>query len=202
MRSVYEGLSYSVYESLTGLGYRQTAAETPIAVGGAAHIGTAGKMLADLSGKPVIRQIDSRWRHETYQPLMSSSDTCMPPYPRNARISEHANSLKPSLSSINAGRVGTHRRKAPLLDVLREQRIAGAGFDVFFHEPLAHDSELLMLPHITLTPHIAGASNDVVTEHSRMAVEAIERWEKGDTIPFVFNARELAARLDVGGAGA
>jgi len=101
--------------------------------------------------------------------------------------------MKPTAFLINAGRAALIE-EAPLMDLLREQRIAGAGFDVFFDEPLAADSELLRFENVTLTPHIAGASDDVVIEHSRMAVEAIERWAAGDAVPSVFNARELAAR--------
>ena len=57
--------------------------------------------------------------------------------------------------------------------MLREGRIAGAGFDVFHDEPLSPDDELLRLPNVTLTPHIAGASDDVVVEHSRLAAAAV-----------------------------
>lgn len=73
---------------------------------------------------------------------------------------------------INAGRAALVDREA-LIEVLREGRIAGAGFDVFHTEPLAPDDELLRLPNVTLTPHIAGASDDVVVEHSRLAAAAV-----------------------------
>lgn len=60
--------------------------------------------------------------------------------------------------------------------MLREGRITGAGFDVYPAEPLPADHALFRLDRVTLTPHIAGASPDVVTEHSRMAVAAILDW--------------------------
>jgi len=80
--------------------------------------------------------------------------------------------LRPDAYLINAGRAALIDRDA-LLDVLRARRIAGAGFDVFHDEPLPADDELLTFPHVTLTPHIAGASDDVVLEHSRMAAAAV-----------------------------
>ena len=40
-----------------------------------------------------------------------------------------------------------------LITTLRERRIAGAGLDVFTHEPLADDSPLRTLPNVVLTPH-------------------------------------------------
>lgn len=83
--------------------------------------------------------------------------------------------LKPTAFLINAGRAALIDQHA-LLDVLREGRIAGAGFDVFDEEPLPADSELFSFENVTLTPHIAGASDDVVTEHSRLAADAVEDW--------------------------
>ncbi|MFF7682162.1 NAD(P)-dependent oxidoreductase [Microbacterium sp. NPDC007973] len=80
--------------------------------------------------------------------------------------------LRPDAYLVNAGRAALVDRDA-LLEVLRERRIAGAGFDVFHDEPLASDDELLRLPNVTLTPHIAGASDDVVVEHSRLAAAAV-----------------------------
>ncbi|MGN7188567.1 acireductone synthase [Microbacterium enclense] len=80
--------------------------------------------------------------------------------------------LRPDAYLVNAGRAALVDRDA-LLAVLREGRIAGAGFDVFHDEPLSPDDELLRLPNVTLTPHIAGASDDVVVEHSRLAAAAV-----------------------------
>jgi gluconate 2-dehydrogenase len=46
---------------------------------------------------------------------------------------------------------------AALAQALRERRIAAAGLDVFEGEPAVHP-ELLALPNVVLTPHIASAS--------------------------------------------
>ncbi|MFT4230505.1 MAG: NAD(P)-dependent oxidoreductase [Microbacterium sp.] len=83
--------------------------------------------------------------------------------------------LRPDAYFVNAARAGLVDRDA-LLDVLRDGRIAGAGLDVFHREPLAPDDELLTFENVTLTPHIGGASDDVVVVHSRLAAAAIQEW--------------------------
>lgn len=100
--------------------------------------------------------------------------------------------LQPHAFLINAGRAAIIQ-EGPLMDILREHRIAGAGFDVYYHEPLPVDSELLTFDNVTLTPHIAGASDDVIGEHSRIASDALTAWAAGDPVRGVANQRQLDA---------
>jgi len=93
---------------------------------------------------------------------------------------------------VNAGRAAIIQEEA-LMDTLREKRIAGAGFDVYHQEPLPAESELRTFDNVTLTPHIAGASDDVVGEHSRMAAEALRAWHAGEPVRAVANQRDLVA---------
>lgn len=87
----------------------------------------------------------------------------------------HIRLMKPTAFFINAGRAALVVKDA-LLGALREGRIAGAGMDVYWDEPPATDDELFSLPNLTLTPHVAGASDDVVTEHSRLAADHLREW--------------------------
>ena len=48
-------------------------------------------------------------------------------------------------------------RKAPLAQALRTKTLAAAGLDVFEGEPKVH-ADLLTVPNVVLTPHIASAS--------------------------------------------
>lgn len=102
--------------------------------------------------------------------------------------------LKSDAFLVNAGRAAIIDETA-LLDVLRDHRIAGAGFDVFYQEPLPADSELFSFDNVTMTPHIAGASNDVIAEHSRIAAASMRLWAKGERVPGVANAGALAAAV-------
>lgn len=64
--------------------------------------------------------------------------------------------MKPSATLINIARGGIVD-DAALAVALREQRIAAAGLDVFEGEPNVHP-DLLTVPNVVLTPHIASAT--------------------------------------------
>ncbi len=63
--------------------------------------------------------------------------------------------MKRTAFFINIGR-GETVDEAALYEVLREQRIAGAGLDVFHAEPLPAGSPFWNMPNVFLTPHIGG----------------------------------------------
>ncbi|MFJ6141701.1 NAD(P)-dependent oxidoreductase [Kitasatospora sp. NPDC092286] len=129
--------------------------------------------------------------------LMSRSDVVTVHVPLNASTvglvgSEQIALMRPDAYFVNAGRAAVVD-EAALMTALREKRIAGAGLDVFWNEPPDADCELFRLDNVTLTPHIGGASDDVVTEHSRIAEQALRAWATGGQPAAVANARELAS---------
>lgn len=65
--------------------------------------------------------------------------------------------------------------EAALVAALAEGRMAGAALDVFWTEPLPPDHPLLGMDNVTLTPHLAGAADDVVTRHSAMIADDVAR---------------------------
>ncbi len=64
--------------------------------------------------------------------------------------------MKPTATLINIARGGIVD-DAALAQALREKRIAAAGLDVFEGEPRVHP-DLLTVPNVVLTPHIASAT--------------------------------------------
>ena len=60
--------------------------------------------------------------------------------------------MKPSTFFINVARGGVVDEWA-LIEALAQNRIAGAGLDVFEREPIAADNPLLRMPQVILTPH-------------------------------------------------
>lgn len=72
--------------------------------------------------------------------------------------------------------------EAALLNALTSGHLAGAALDVFATEPLPADSPLLTAPNLVLTPHLAGAADDVVRHHTEMIVGDVERWHRGEPL--------------------
>lgn len=64
--------------------------------------------------------------------------------------------MKPTATLVNVARGGIVD-DAALAQALRDKRIAAAGLDVFEGEPKVHP-DLLAVPNVVLTPHIASAS--------------------------------------------
>ena len=88
------------------------------------------------------------------------------------------NAMKPTAWLVNTSRAGLVDEPA-LLAVLREQRIAGAGLDVFSIEPLPAHHPLLTLPNVVLTPHLGYVTRENYAVFYRDALEDILAWRAG-----------------------
>ncbi len=82
--------------------------------------------------------------------------------------------LRPEAVLVNTARAAVVD-EAALVAALVEGRMAGAALDVFWTEPLPPDHPLLGMDNVTLTPHLAGAADDVVTRHSIMIADDVAR---------------------------
>jgi len=60
-----------------------------------------------------------------------------------------------------------------LLSALQNKRIAGAALDVFWYEPLPVNHPLLELDNLTITPHLAGSTKEVIQRQSKMIVDDV-----------------------------
>lgn len=87
--------------------------------------------------------------------------------------------MQPTAYFVNTARAAIVDYEA-LLDSLRAGAIAGAALDVYPVEPLPADSPLRTLDNVVLSPHLAGASTDVVRHHSRQIVDDLLRLERGE----------------------
>lgn len=90
--------------------------------------------------------------------------------------------MKPTAYFINASRSAVVDEKA-LIDALRSRSIAGAAVDVFEKEPVPSDHPFITeLDNIVITPHIAGAAHEVLTNHTKMIVGEIRRFARGEKL--------------------
>ena len=86
--------------------------------------------------------------------------------------------MKPTAYIINTAR-GPIIEEAALLAALREQRIAGAGLDVFDVEPLPLDHPLRKLDNVVITPHLGYVSEQNYRQYIGGTVEDIRAWLDG-----------------------
>ena len=76
---------------------------------------------------------------------------------------------------VNLSRGGVVCESA-LYKALRENRLAGAAFDVFEYEPensSEFNSDLMELRNFFCTPHIAGTSNNTIKELGLSAIDGL-----------------------------
>jgi phosphoglycerate dehydrogenase-like enzyme len=83
--------------------------------------------------------------------------------------------MKPGAIIINTSR-GAIIDEPALIEALQEKRLAGAGLDVFGTEPLPAESELRIMPHVILTPHIGWKVRDVLQEFVEIAADQLGAW--------------------------
>jgi D-3-phosphoglycerate dehydrogenase / 2-oxoglutarate reductase len=98
--------------------------------------------------------------------------------------------MKTTAYFINTSRAGLVDERA-LYEALKHRRIAGAALDVFEEEPPGKGYPLVALENVTLTPHMAGGSNDAFfNSPARLAAEMEKLWD-GQGSPFVVNAESF-----------
>lgn len=84
--------------------------------------------------------------------------------------------MKPTAYFINTSRSSVADEKA-ISEALQNKRIAGAALDVFDVEPPGKDYPLVKLDNVTITPHMAGGSNDAfLNSPKKLAAEIIKVW--------------------------
>ncbi len=82
--------------------------------------------------------------------------------------------MKPTATLVNIARGGIVD-DAALAKALRDRRIAAAGLDVFEGEPKVHP-DLLTVPNVVLTPHIASATVKTRMAMAQLAADNLMDW--------------------------
>ena len=98
--------------------------------------------------------------------------------------------MKPSAFFVNLARAELVDYDA-LGEILKAKKIAGAAIDVFMQEPPQKDEPLLNLDNVLATPHIGGATFQVVDHQSNMIVSDFEAYLAGKRPRWIFNTEVL-----------
>lgn len=94
--------------------------------------------------------------------------------------------MKPSAYLINSAR-GPLVDELALVQALQQKRIAGAGLDVYEHEPKPHP-ELLRMNNVVCTPHMGSAVGELREAMANVVVDNIVAIVEGRRPPNCWNA--------------
>jgi phosphoglycerate dehydrogenase-like enzyme len=114
--------------------------------------------------------------------LLGQSDyvvLCLPLTPESRHMigRQAFNAMRRNVFLINLSRGGLVDRDA-LEEALASERIAGAGLDVFWEEPVDPDDPVFRY-NVLATPHIAGSTDVSISGIVRAVAENIRRLERG-----------------------
>lgn len=167
-------------------------AGSTLGVIGSGELGQATAALAKALGMNVIfaeRKGQSHCRdgYLPFERVLMLSDVVSLHCPlndetRNLIGSKELSLMKSNAILINTGRGGLVDEQA-LVEALKQQRIGGAGVDVFTQEPADESNPLLAsgeLPNLLLTPHVAWGSDSAIQKLTHILIDNIRAYMNGE----------------------
>lgn len=147
---------------------------------------------------PYVESQNPNHTRVSLETVFSTSDVVSIHLPRTEEtigmINEHYLGLmKEDAILVNTSRAVVVEREA-LVHALKEHKIRGAILDVFYHEPPEQsDYEIIKLPNVLATPHLAGASYEVEDHHVCIMNQALTKWYTQRTlqVPTLYNRKAL-----------
>lgn len=86
--------------------------------------------------------------------------------------------MKPGVILVNTARAQLVDEQ-PLLEALRTRKIAMAGLDVFWQEPLPRNHALLRLPNVVMTPHVGYVTETAMLARYKAMAEVLAAYRQG-----------------------
>jgi len=132
---------------------------------------------------PAVReaQLGATW-HDDLDAMLQAVDILTIHTPRNPDSENLIDArrialLRPHVYLINSSRGGIVDEEA-LVEALETGRLAGAGLDVWRHEPEI-DPRLLALPNVVMTPHMGSATYEGRAATGEKVIANIRMWADG-----------------------
>lgn len=134
---------------------------------------------------PVERRDPNIRYCDTMEEVFSEADIVslhMPSTPETRGVVDRRllSCMKPNAYLINAAR-GDLINEEDLVEALRDNRIAGAGLDVFAQEPPQTDNPLFQMNNVVITPHNAALTNETTDRMGLHAAIGIDEVLSGIT---------------------
>jgi lactate dehydrogenase-like 2-hydroxyacid dehydrogenase len=135
--------------------------------------------------KVVEAELQAQW-HPNLDEMLAGIDILTIHTPRNPDSENLIDAtrialLRPHVYLINASRGGIVDEDS-MIDALEAGRLAGAGLDVWTHEP-AIDPRLLALPNVVMTPHMGSATYEGRLATGEKVIANIRMWADGHRPP-------------------
>ena len=135
--------------------------------------------------KVVEAELGAQW-HANLDAMLCAADIVTIHTPRNAESENLLDArrialLRPHVYLINTSRGGIVDEDA-MIEALEAGRLAGAGLDVWQHEPQI-DPRLLALPNVVMTPHMGSATYEGRLASGEKVITNIRMWADGHRPP-------------------
>ncbi len=145
--------------------------------------------------KPADEEREAGLTYAPFEQLLRQSDFVSVHSPLNAgtRGQIGARELRPMKKTaflVNTAR-GAIVEEAALVQALAKRRIAGAGLDVFEHEPKV-DKRLRTMSNVVLTPHLGSATPETREQMANIVVDNILALLGGHKLPNCVNPEVFA----------
>jgi D-2-hydroxyacid dehydrogenase (NADP+) len=172
-------------------GQRLLAGKTVVIVGVgaisealAARCKPFGLKVVGITNRSAVEHFDELHPRQRLHEAVGSADflVLLVPYSRETHHLIDASvlaAMKPTAYLINVAR-GSVMDEAALIDALKMHRIAGAGLDVFAHEPLPPTSPFWALDNVIVTPHVGGMSTVYAEQVLPLLVHNLRAYFAGD----------------------
>jgi phosphoglycerate dehydrogenase-like enzyme len=101
---------------------------------------------------------------------------------------EEVSMMKKGAILLNLARGGVVD-EAAVVEALKEGSLSGAGLDVFEGEPLGSDNVFDGVENVMLSPHVSGATKEMLGRAFKMCGENLARFFAGEKLDNVVNLK-------------